>query len=56
MENKWECKEWKKTHQRTNNFIGKIASCSLGSGCSKTTNDIFWCARTVEYAYGLYET
>lgn len=42
--------------QRTNNFTGKIAPYSLGSGHSKATNGVFWCAKTVEYAYGLYET
>lgn len=41
--------------QRTNNFSGEISSCSLGSGHSKTTNSIFWCAKTVEYASGLNE-
>lgn len=41
---------------RGQNFTGKIAPYSLGSGHSKTTNGVFWCAKTVEYAYGLYET
>lgn len=41
---------------RGQTFIGKIGPCSLGSRHSKATNGILWCAKTVEYAYGLYET
>lgn len=37
----------KKKSQRTNNFIGEISPCSLGSGHSKTTNGVFWCGRTL---------
>lgn len=47
-------KNGKKCH-RANNFFGEIALCFLDSGHSKTTNSIFWCARTVEYASGLNE-